>query len=171
MAVKTPDHRIPGFGPGCQTCHGTFAWRPARLNHAVWWPLQGKHAQQSCETCHTLGVFRGKDGACLGCHQSDLANAHPDHKLAGFGTQCQQCHSAISWQLLKKDWHDEYFNISKGDHKGFACVACHGPSGYKVEALICTSCHAHAKAVMDKEHKRFDDYVWNSKACYDCHRD
>lgn len=171
MAVKTPDHRIPGFGPGCQTCHGTFAWRPARLNHAVWWPLQGKHAQQSCETCHTLGVFRGKDGACLGCHQDDLAKAHPDHKLAGFGTQCQQCHSALSWQLLKKDWHDGYFEISKGEHKGLSCVACHGPGGYKVDALICTSCHTHAKAAMDKEHKRFDDYVWNSKACYDCHRD
>lgn len=168
LAVKKPDHRSPGFGPGCQTCHGTFAWSPARVNHAVWWPLDGKHGQLSCDTCHGSGLFKGKSGACVGCHGALTATAHPDHKQMNFGTTCDNCHTALGWHVLKATWHDGFYRISSGEHAGLGCAACHG-GGYDRNTLICTSCHEHNQAAMAKEHGEVGNYSWNSGACYDCH--
>jgi hypothetical protein len=168
LAVKKPDHRSPGFGPGCQTCHGTFAWGPAKVNHSVWWPLDGKHALQSCDTCHSVAVFKGKNGACVGCHGDLVASAHPDHKQLGFSNSCENCHTALGWHVMRSNWHDGFYRISSGDHAGIGCGGCHG-GGYDKARLVCTSCHEHNKASMDKEHGGVGNYSWNSGACYDCH--
>ncbi|MBM4345797.1 MAG: hypothetical protein FJ100_20695 [Deltaproteobacteria bacterium] len=167
--VRKPDHRAAGFGPGCQPCHSTFSWAPARVNHALWWTLEGKHATLGCDSCHTVGVFRGKGGACLGCHADKLAGAHPDHKSLGFSSSCENCHTSLGWRVLKRTWHDNYYRISGGKHANIACAGCHG-GGFAATQLVCTSCHEHDQAEMAHEHDDVGGYVWQSKACYDCHR-
>ncbi len=166
--VRKPDHRLVGFGPGCQTCHATFTWSPARVNHSVWWPLEGRHAAADCASCHGTGVWRGASEACLSCHADKLAGAHPDHKALGLPTTCSDCHTAIAWNVLKKTWHEGLFPISSGRHAGISCSGCHA-GGLLPAQLSCTGCHEHAQARMADEHDDVGGYVWQSQSCYGCH--
>lgn len=167
--IRKPDHRLLGFGPGCQVCHSTFSWGPAIVNHTVWWALDGRHAAVDCIQCHGNGVWRGLSAACVSCHKGVLETAHPDHKAMGFPMSCQDCHAATAWNLLKKTWHDTYFPIVSGAHNGIACASCHGGS-YNTAQLICTSCHTHSESATKKHHDGVGGYTWQSAACYGCHR-
>lgn len=166
--VRNPDHRLAGFSPGCQACHTTFAWAPARVNHAVWWPLEGQHAATPCASCHGSGVFRGTSRACETCHQGRYQGAHPDHAKLGLTSGCERCHTAVGWNVMKTGWHDKWFPTSTGDHKGLGCSQCHQAS-MRVGDFTCTACHAHEQGKMASEHGDVGGYTWQSQACLGCH--
>ncbi len=168
LNIRKPDHRLLGFGPGCQGCHSTFSWGPARVNHSVWWPLDGRHATVDCVTCHASGVWRGLPTNCLSCHANVLAGIHPDHIALHFPSACQDCHAATSWKLLKNIWHDTWFPVTTGSHNGKDCSTCHG-GGYDKAQLICTSCHTHSQSATQSHHSGVGGYTWQSPACYGCH--
>ncbi len=168
--VRNPDHRLAGFGPDCQPCHSTFAWKPARVNHSTWWPLYGQHAGLDCSKCHGKGIWRGVSGQCLPCHTDKYANSHPNHKTLGIPTTCGDCHTATTWNVLLTGWHDSIFPVTSGSHSHVSCAGCHASGGYADSQLSCTSCHTHSQSSTASRHSNVGAYVWQSSACFHCHR-
>ena len=71
-ATTQPPHGSSGIGTVCSSCHSTTAWIPGTFNHSVTnFPLTGAHTATSCLSCHGDGVYRGKNTACVSCHQAD----------------------------------------------------------------------------------------------------
>ena len=174
LAVASFDHRR--ISPGCNTCHSTFAWAPARMNHDVFWPLVGGHAviATQCNGCHIASSFAAATRACSSCHMSLVVSGqtHPDHQAMGFPTTCERCHTPLGWHVMNAGWHEDAFPIDSGDHKRYAgtCQSCH-PSGMGPGRFDCIHCHdgTHSQAQMNGEHDDVGGYVWDNHACLSCH--
>lgn len=162
--ATNPDHQALGYVADCQRCHSPTAWSAAHFAHSTF-PLQGQHAATDCASCHVGGVFAGTPRDCFSCHADDYAaTSDPDHAAAGFGTQCQDCHTPIGWGEGGFD-HDASFPLS-GPH-ALNCSDCHTTGSYP--AFSCTHCHEHRQSKMDSEHDDVGGYVWSSPQCYACH--
>jgi hypothetical protein len=144
-------------GGKCESCHTvdngfketTFALKD---HNATAFPLRGKHADVTCDKCHTPAgkntVFKVKFGACSDCHK-DAHNAQ--FARAPYLNRCEQCHTEV-------DFHAPTFTVARhqktnfvltGAHLATACLDCHkAPAGanpsdriYHFNRLACTSCH------------------------------
>lgn len=174
LGVKTFDHRRTGRG--CQACHSTFAWAPGRLDHAVFWPLDGAHAalKDDCTRCHGGEAFTAASKACATCHLGLVTGGktHPDHLSLGFPRRCEDCHTTASWNALLSGWHEGFFPIAGGEHARYRnnCQSCH-PTGMGPGRFDCIHCHdgTHDKGRMDSEHDDEGGYVWKNEACLGCH--
>jgi hypothetical protein len=157
------------LGTACKDCHNEKGWKPApKFQHAgTAFPLEGKHAQVNCVSCHARErdphfsrsafpapiseVFsRFKPvahAACTTCHK----DPHQDR----FGQDCQSCHSAVGWLVLKgvagqRAFHEKTRYPLRGAHAEVACKSCHGPfpgvaATFKGLAFdSCTACHVDA---------------------------
>ena len=167
--TTAPNHAAAGFPTTCETCHrGSDAtWRQAVFDHASTFPLQGRHAQQACATCHVNNVYRGTARDCVGCHQDEYARTTaPNHASAGFPTTCESCHRAAdaSWQ---QGSFNHRFPITSGPHRQ-TCATCH-TSGGSFQVFTCIVCHDHSRTRMDDKHKERTGYRYDSLACYACH--
>ena len=160
---------------GCNQCHSTFAWSPARVDHSIWWPLLGRHAEiTACKTCHTTGKFSDQSRFCIGCHQPARDKAYPNHKALGFGDTCDNCHQSFGWKFLRPGFHEKWFALQSGPHRKFAgggqCSSCHtqGIGGGKFE---CTGCHdgTHEKTRTEALHKHIGGFQYKNTACKSCH--
>ncbi len=175
LQVVSFDHKPLRLG--CNQCHSTFAWAPARFDHAVFWPLQGAHAavKTQCSKCHTPGNYAAASRACVTCHGSLVTSGktHPDHRPIGLTQTCERCHTPTAWTALKPAWHEPAFPINGGEHRRYrnSCNSCH-PAGVGKGRFDCVNCHdgEHAKAKMDAEHQgEVAGYVWDNAACLGCH--
>src|SRR5664279_5261086 len=90
--------RQPDFRPIAR-----FAIRPAdgvraSFDHSkTKFPLTGNHATLPCVACHVNGNFTSLQTTCVSCHLNDYnGTTDPNHKAAGFPTDCQVCHSTSS---------------------------------------------------------------------------
>ncbi len=166
------------FATTCADCHGDSAWKPATIpDHDQFFPLDGKHADASCASCHTNGYATGATPkTCIGCHQDDYdGSPYPGHD--DFPTTCQDCHSTSGWTPASGGKHPESaFPIASGPHKEVECLECHdtgrGPMG--AGNTICAQCHEHARAKADDQHHEEGDYTWDPDRpnfCLDCHAD
>src|SRR6266446_2008302 len=99
----------------CKDCHDEHGWKHTpRFNHArTSFPLEGKHAEVKCVSCHARErdphFSRGAlpapvsevfsrfkpvaHAACTTCHKDPHQNR--------FGQECQSCHSVEGWLVLK----------------------------------------------------------------------
>ena len=86
-------------GSDCARCHSSENWlvdNITELHQDNGFPLLGVHATVSCNDCHVsasdLEFYRiGND--CINCHNDDYAStSNPNHQLAGFSTDCYDCH-------------------------------------------------------------------------------
>lgn len=105
------DHAALGFTQDCQTCHGAFAFRPARFpgHDACFLVSFGSHATLKCDECHTTlrvmsvaGTCETRTAACTGCHEhtcsqaggmTETDRAHRD--VLGYqcaSRKCYECH-------------------------------------------------------------------------------
>jgi hypothetical protein len=172
-ATTVPDHAASGFPLTCQDCHGTVTWIPARFDHnRTAFPLTGAHLRTACLRCHGDGVYRGKNTACVSCHQSDYdGTTDPPHGAAGFSTACATCHTTVSWAGATFDHDTSFFPIYSGTHAGrwSSCTTCHNvPASYL--QFTCFSCHPHDdQAGTDSHHTGVPTYTYDSAACYRCH--
>ncbi len=139
---KLPPHSSLAFSTACATCHTTTAWAGGSYDHNVTrFPLTGAHRAVPCASCHGDGVFRGKNMACVGCHQAKYdGSANPPHKSAGFPTTCEVCHGTTAWTPATFNHSATLFPLT-GAHIGKACSACHGDGVYKGKPTTCVSCH------------------------------
>ncbi len=162
-----PDHQDLNFPTDCEICHGTSAlsWEGASFNHSSIWPLQGAHTQIDCSQCHQNGYNLPQD--CYGCHVQDYdSTTDPNHRAAGFPTDCQICHYASHF-FWSQAVFDHQFPLDSGKHANASCTDCHISSNYR--EFSCITCHAHNKTNMDNKHEDVVGYVYQSQACYSCH--
>jgi hypothetical protein len=134
-----PDHRALGWAEqDCSTCHTAAGWGGGAFKHP-YFPLTGAHRSTACAECHVGGVYAGTPNTCVGCHQREYdQTARPDHAAAGFGTQCQQCHSTSNWDdanFAHASWP------LTGAHASTSCNACHGGGVYDGTPTNCFACH------------------------------
>ncbi|MCB9789089.1 MAG: hypothetical protein H6744_20625 [Deltaproteobacteria bacterium] len=55
-----PDHAALGLAQTCDDCHGTIDWATDTFTgHAAIWPLVGKHADATCQSCHAGSTSPG----------------------------------------------------------------------------------------------------------------
>ena len=120
--------------------------------------LEGKHAQLTCEKCHSAAhipasaraeikirdfnkTYLGLGTECLSCHV--------DPHNGELGADCLRCHSQNAWKPAETFDHSHTNYPLTGLHQNVACAKCHGPkpgetaARYKGMPFInCQSCHA-----------------------------
>ncbi len=123
------------FGTSCSACHSTTAWQPSTFNHNTSsFPLVGKHAGVSCNSCHANNVFKGTPTNCYACHAKD------DTHGGQFGADCGTCHSPNGWSPASFD-HNIVFALT-GAHSSLSCNSCHTNGGFTGLSTSCSSCHS-----------------------------
>lgn len=161
----------------CAACHNQSSWGDAEGDHAALsggFQLVGSHATLACTTCHTVPgyglLFTKPTGQnnCAACHQSQYDQAHGG---TGMPTDCVSCHTNTAWQPSSFDHDAQYFAIYSGAHRGTwnTCQTCHTTPG-NLAAFTCLTCHEHNKTDTDSHHGGVNGYVYDSTACYSCHR-
>jgi len=136
----------------CRSCHGTAAWDSVSFDHsATDWPLEGKHLEISCRSCHfrtdgdeTEQVFEGLGQSCTNCHD----HHHGKQFDIGGTTDCTRCHTSVTWQATLFDHNLTAFPLD-GRHAEVACKECHPVElvdgedivKYKLESFKCIDCH------------------------------
>ena len=142
-------HELAEFGPTCEQCHSVFNWANTNYDHDIQtdYPLLGSHQTATCGGCHETGLFTDLSTDCYPCHQVDFdAAENPEHKNAGFPTNCEECHTTNSWATLVVD-HDLTAFPLVGLHETVNCIACH-TDGYTGLPLNCAGCHDYATATI-----------------------
>lgn len=156
-ATTNPNHRTANFPTDCQTCHksGDTNWNQGKFNHAQVFPLVGAHAHVACASCHKNGVFNNAPKACYGCHKAKYdATTQPNHRTAGFPTNCEACHKAtdLNWNQATFN-HSQFFPLV-GVHAQAACAACHLNGKYAGTPRACYGCHkAKYEATSNPNHR------------------
>jgi len=169
-STKDPNHRQSGFSTNCDSCH-RFSdpdWSRAKIDHNQFFRLVGRHASISCEVCHKNGVFKGTPSDCYGCHRSDYdATRDPNHRQAGFPTNCEACHNASDPDWNRADFdHNQFFQLA-GRHATTPCASCHKNGQYKGTPRDCYGCHrADYDATRDPNHRA----AGFPTTCDNCHR-
>ena len=136
------------FGIECQNCHTPHSWQNLedvlRLHSSRGFPLVGVHAIVDCDACHLRQgreEFVGTPLDCRECHMENFASSvNPDHELAGFETNCEECHASITagWSQTVFD-HGPDFPI-RGAHLSAECSDCHTVQ-YAGTTNLCGECH------------------------------
>ncbi len=116
----------------------------------LFFPLDGKHAETTCQTCHTEGNYAGTPNQCLDCHLTNRPAAH-------FEGQCALCHSTSAWlpstfdhfAVGAVDCQSCHLEVRPANHYTGQCSACHGTTAWlpaifnhqTAGAFDCQSCH------------------------------
>lgn len=140
--TTNPNHKAAGFPTDCSICHSTGGWAPASFDHSkTKFPLTGKHTALPCVACHINGNFNNLQTTCVSCHLQDYNNTKdPDHRKAGFPTDCQVCHNTNGWDGAKFDHSKTRFPLT-GAHITVPCQKCHINGVYQGTPTDCYSCH------------------------------
>ncbi len=172
--VTAPNHVTLNFPKDCKQCHNTNGgWKPALFsNHDSFYPLLGAHnlIRVDCNKCHATG-YSSPARQCVNCHQKNYDDTvNPNHRGAGFSTECLTCHSQSAWKPATFDHDIKSFPIYSGSHKGKwnLCSECHiNQTNYK--NFECINCHEHNKNDMDSKHNGINGYTYQSRTCFACH--
>jgi hypothetical protein len=92
---RSSDIHEGGLGRDCAACHSPNGWRVWDFNHneQTKFALTGRHAQLGCGQCHRRPAGQvALPTDCASCHRDD------DIHLGQFGTQCQRCHTTLSFK-------------------------------------------------------------------------
>ncbi len=165
------NHDAAGFPSDCARCHNTVSFAGAAFDHSVTaFPLTGAHVGLPCSSCHADGVYAGRSTACYSCHQAAYESVtDPNHRVAGFSTECELCHVTTGFAGARFTQHDGlYFPIYAGRHaeRWAHCSDCHTNSG-SYAVFYCLSCHPQQET--DSRHTTVVSYEYVSNACYVCH--
>jgi hypothetical protein len=120
QAIGMPRTHIPTTQQ-CDVCHGTLAWKPARIDHSGF--------TSGCATCHNNGGATGLS---------------PGHMLTRL--DCATCHSFPDWSLIR--FHHTSAAYPGAHRAALSCASCHTSNTDKVpypsaaNAGTCAGCHA-----------------------------
>ncbi|MEI8119115.1 MAG: cytochrome c3 family protein, partial [Methylophilaceae bacterium] len=134
--------------------------------------LSDAHAQASCESCHTQGVFKGTPKKCESCHvqggrasstakpsrhiptnlscdtchkTNNWANATFSHTVVAPGS-CATCHNVSTGQQAKPAQHIQTNASCDNCHKVSAWLPANRFNHSSVSAGSCATCHNGSKA-------------------------
>ena len=131
----------------CTDCHTTEGWNELsstmKFGHSqTQFSLRGQHRNAQCRQCHTTLRFAGTSQVCVTCHQNDFDRAaSPDHRKAGFNTDCLLCHAsdAMSWRSSFD--HNKTQFPTRGIHEAVECSSCHSNGLFRKTPKDCSACH------------------------------
>jgi len=120
-AIGMPRMHIPTTQQ-CDVCHGTLAWKPARVDHSTF--------TSGCATCHN--------------NHSNAVGLSPGHMITRL--DCATCHSYPDWSIN----HFRHTSVAyPGAHRAaLSCTSCHTsntdqvPYSSAANAGTCAGCHA-----------------------------
>lgn len=135
----------------CGNCHkehfgrefNAVNWDTTRFDHdETGYPLEGKHLDLNCSTCHTPtyitdkevmefknkhlaleGTFLGLGTECETCHNDDSP-----HGIQFLDQTCADCHNPNEWTDMTQFDHNKTRYKLVGKHVEVECSSCH-PSG------------------------------------------
>jgi hypothetical protein len=171
--TTNPNHVTGQFNHDCTQCHSTTGWSPATFNHnTTLFPLTGAHITASCQSCHVNGNYQLHYTDCYQCHQSDFQGVtNPNHVTQLFSHDCTPCHSTSVWTPNTMNHDTRWFRIYSGHHRNrwTQCTQCH-PAPGNLTAFSCLTSGCHPQPQTNSEHVGRPGYVYESSACYSCHR-
>lgn len=127
----------------CQDCHTSEAWVPSTFtverHAATGYPLQGRHTEVACGSCHVRGQLVDLPKDCAGCHV--------DRHRGKLGGDCATCHSVEGFVPVAGFDHLARTGFAlTAPHEGVACADCHqgdhGRALRLVQDVTCETCHA-----------------------------
>ena len=149
-------------GTDCTRCHSANNWlvdRITELHQENGFPLFGKHAVTDCKACHTSETalrFDRIGNECINCHlDTYMATTKPDHKAAGYSTNCVDCHDPASpdWFWTAGASNHLFFPLTKG-HQIDDCTKCHIGGNFSNTPTDCFACHETAfRATTNPDHE------------------
>jgi hypothetical protein len=171
-ACHTDPHKGE-FKQSCESCHTTSTWKKssftANFDHSkTHFPLQGKHLEVACLTCHKGGDFKAsiEHTLCADCHKPD---PHGGQFLKrADGGRCESCHTVQGWvpSTYTGAEHAKTGFPLVFPHGKVKCAACHTPAGkqtrYKINFAQCVDCHK------DEHQGQFAAEPWRNR-CEQCH--
>lgn len=143
------------FGNGCADCHRGIRWLglPDTVGRSVHaktvFPLQGRHADVSCDDCHSPKLPPARRyrrlayGRCLDCHRDPHANEF----AARDGGECGSCHDVHGFQPSRftVEAHATTAFPLLGSHEAVACSGCHEGAHPRLSWTVadqrCEGCH------------------------------
>jgi hypothetical protein len=143
------------LGSRCDRCHADAAWKTVRFDHqATTFPLEGRHRDARCQSCHTTQRYTPTARACAPCHQRD------DKHRGGLGGACQSCHTPRAWSSTTFNHARQTHFPLLGKHARVTCARCHqGERAAEDTPAACVACHER-----DDAHRgQF------GRACEQCH--
>ncbi|MDA3853445.1 MAG: hypothetical protein PF444_04300 [Bacteroidales bacterium] len=159
-------------GQDCDQCHNNSSWIISNiidLHRKTRFPLVGAHALADCYDCHksvAMLQFEPMGVNCYDCHQNDyLATTTPNHLVAGFSTECSECHRMETTQWKSDGFDHSFFPLIQG-HANTECTECHTQNNYSSLSSDCFSCHAE-----DYNATQNPSHIQNafSQNCQECH--
>ncbi|HEY3296100.1 MAG TPA: hypothetical protein VGL38_11745 [bacterium] len=149
----------------CEDCHTTEGWRPIKaspvFNHQTTrFPLEGRHVQVQCASCHTTLDFAKAGTQCKDCHL--------DVHRGQFAYACSECHTPVQWNNEREmaQRHQTTRFALTGVHANVDCEACHATGQYAGVSTNCGSCHLAAyQSAADPNHVA----AGFSMDCSQCH--
>lgn len=144
------DVHLGELGAACSRCHATRSFTERadlfRAHQQTRFPLEGPHAAVDCQSCHPRAPAGGltwlnRPTACEACHATALATVrNPDHRAAGFSTNCTSCHERTRWSGGRYDHGTTRFALA-GAHATATCADCHANGVYRGHDQTCVACH------------------------------
>ena len=132
------------LGMQCEQCHRATSWTATKWDHntATGMPLNASHKTLNCDSCHKNGLFTGANVTCNSCHVKDYQAAKtPDHKAAGFPTNCELCHRPADATFTQGRFdHNQSFRLV-GAHATTDCASCHRNGVFRGTPRDCVGCH------------------------------
>src|SRR5574340_15579 len=116
----------------------------------LFYPLDGKHSEITCLSCHSQGNYKGTPGLCVNCHLEVKPEGH-------FNGQCQFCHTTKAWlpsifdhQIgVSFDCQNCHLSEMPANHFQGQCSACHTTTAWlpatfdhqTIGTSFCQNCH------------------------------
>ena len=135
-----------------------------QFHNSTTFPLDGRHRDLPCESCHRQNTYKGTPTKCFDCH---WVRRQDDRFRLQLGSQCEQCHRTTSWSAVRWD-HGAMTSMPLGvAHQRLTCQSCHAGNTFKTAQTTCASCH-----LKDYQAAKTPNHVAAGfpTACETCHK-
>ena len=161
------------LGSNCIRCHNTQSWKITDMIHRhqlTRFPLLGRHATLDCQSCHASAAnyqYKGAPITCYGCHRTDFENtSNPNHKFAGFSTNCETCHKVSSFAWSSGFDHSATSFPLTGAHIMTSCSLCHKSGSFANTPTDCFACHQSQFQSTSQPNHQLAKFDTNCRTCH-----
>ncbi|HPS13592.1 MAG TPA: hypothetical protein PLB87_09955 [Prolixibacteraceae bacterium] len=159
-------------GHDCDRCHTNESFvvtNITQIHQESRFPLYGAHKTADCSSCHSSESnlqFKPLGVECVDCHRDKyLATTNPNHQLAGYSTNCYECHNISAFDWSGSGFDHDFFPLTLG-HASLECKDCHG-EGYATKlSATCFDCHEYDYDITTEPNHKASGF---STECTECH--